>query len=90
MNQNFNYQPYTRLPVKAYQKADQLGPILEVITPHKGWVTIELTRIDKGIFRKATELPRETEDVLRQLLELERDAKEYLLTQWLTTPHSLP
>lgn len=82
--QTIPYWQYTKLKVNLFQKAEKMNPILEVFTPHKGAVIIELHKVDKGFFRKATELPKETQEVIKELYKLEREAKDYLLDQWLS------
>lgn len=64
-------------------KADKANPVIEVITPHKGVVFVEVKEVNKGLFRRATEVDRNTEKVLQELRELEYEAKEYLLSEWL-------
>ena len=80
---NVNYGLLTRLPVKVVAKADRLNPVIEVETPHKGTVFVELKVIENGLFRKATELDKKTDYVAEELYKLEREAKEYLLSKWL-------
>lgn len=86
MNENLNYASYTRLPTKTFLKADKANPVIEVLTPHKGVVFVEIKTVDKGMFRPATEIDKPTQVVLKELYDLEREAKNYLLTQWLTSP----
>ena len=81
--ENINYNLYTRLPTKTMMKADKANPVIEVITPHKGVVFVEVKEVDKGMFRKATEIDRKTDYVINELRNLEHEAKEYLLTKWL-------
>lgn len=81
--QIINYTLYTRLRVNLLQKADQGPAVIEVITPHKGVVFVEITEVDKGMFRKTTEVSRQTNSVIRDLWRLEAEAKDYLLQEWL-------
>jgi len=82
-NEIINYNLYTRLPCKLLQKAGNANPIIEVITPDKGVVFGEIKEIDKGMFRRATEVDRRTNTVIQELRRLEDDATQYLLTKWL-------
>lgn len=82
--ENINYNSYTRLPSKVLMKADKTNPVIEVITPHKGVVFVEIKEIDKGMFRRATEVDKKTNEVIKELWKLEDDAKDYLLNKWLT------
>lgn len=83
MVETINYNLYTRLPVRVLQKAEQLNNVLEVITPHKGVVFVELKTVDRGIFRQASEVEKNTNYVLEELRTLEREARDYLMEQWL-------
>ena len=79
-----NYKLYTRLPCNIVNKSDKGNSVLEVLTPHNGAVIIELDFVDKGMFRKATLLPKQTEHVIDELYNLENEAKNWLLNNWLT------
>ena len=83
--QTIRYELYTKLPTFLVNKAEQANPIIEVITPHKGAVIVEIKRVDSGIFRRATEVSKETQDVINELRTLEWEAKNYLLGEWLKT-----
>lgn len=65
-------------------KADRANAVIEVVTPHKGVVFIEITEVDKGVFRKATEVGKQTNRVIEEIWQLENEAKNYLLNQWLS------
>lgn len=82
---NINYKFYTKLPTEIFNKADKANPVIEVLTPHKGVVFVEIKKVDSGLFRKATEVDRKTVDVISELLELERQAKDYLLDKWVSS-----
>lgn len=56
--ENINYNIYTRLPCQTLMKADKANPVIEVITPHKGVVFLEIKQVDKGMFRRATEVDK--------------------------------
>ena len=84
--ENINYRKYTRLPCQTLMKADKANPVIEVITPHKGVVFIEIKEVDKGMFRKAIEIDRKTDEVIAELWKLEDEAKNYLLSEWLYPP----
>ena len=81
--ENINYSYYTRLPVKTLMKADKANPVLEVLTPQRGSVFLEIKSIDKGLFRRATEVDRNTNEVVNELIQLEVEARTYLLDKWL-------
>jgi len=81
--ENINYGAYTRLPTKVLNKADQANPVIEVLTPHKGVVFVEIKTVDKGFFRKATEIDRKTDSVTQELVTLEEEAKIFLLKNWI-------
>ena len=83
ITENINYNLYTRLPCRTLMKADKANPVVEVITPHKGVVFIEIKEVEKGIFRKATEVDKKTNSVINELFVLEIEAKNYLLDKWL-------
>lgn len=85
MTENLNYSSYTNLPVRTCLKADKAFPVIEVTTPHKGVVFVEVKEVDKGLFRHATEIYRETKYVVNELRNLETEAKEFLLREWLKT-----
>jgi hypothetical protein len=80
--ENINYNQYTRLPCRTLMKADEANPVVEVITPHKGVVFVEIKEVDKGMFRKATEIDKKTDFVMAELWKLEDEAKDYLLSKW--------
>lgn len=80
---NINYNLYTLLPATTVMKADNANPVIEVLTPHRGVVFIEIKTVDRGMFRPATEIDRNTNDVIAQLRNLEHEAKNYLLSEWL-------
>lgn len=82
--ETINYNLYTRLPVQVLQKAEQMNSVIKVITPHKGVVFVELKTVDKGLFRQASEVDQSTNYVLQELRTLEREARDYLLNEWLT------
>ena len=81
--QNINYKQYTKLPCRILVKADRSNPVIEVSTPHKGVVFVELKEVDKGIFRPATEVDKKTYDVIAELQKLEDESKNFLLKRWL-------
>ncbi len=80
--ENINYSHYTMLKCKTLVKADKANPVIEVLTPHKGVVFVEIKEVDKGIFRKATEIDRMTNGVISELRNLESEAKDFLLARW--------
>lgn len=82
--ENINYNYYTKLPTRLLVKADNANPVIEVITPHKGGVFVEIKRVDKGLFRRAAEIDKKTDDVISELRQLERESKDYLLNEWIT------
>lgn len=84
MNPIINYQKYFKLPVKCYQKADRANSTIEVVTPHKGVVFVEIDKIDKGMFKTATNIQQETNNVISEILMLEKEAKDFLLNKWLS------
>lgn len=79
-----NYSLYTKLPTKVLNKVDRANPVIEVLTPDKGVVFVEVKKVDKGFFRKATEIDKATNEVIGELRKLEYEAKEFLLSKWLT------
>ena len=87
--ENINYGKYTQLPTKVMNKADRLNPVVEVQTPHKGVVFVEIKKVDKGVFRTATEIDKQTNEVVDELIKLEIEARSFLLQQWLRTQNEL-
>lgn len=81
--ENINYNIYTRLPCQTLMKADKANPVIEVVTPHKGVVFVEIKEVDKGMFRRATEVDKKTDSVIQELWKLEDEAKDFLLSKWL-------
>lgn len=79
-----SWQSITRLPVREIVKSDSVGGAIEVITPHKGAVYIDYKETT-GMFTKKLVDKKYTE-IVAQLRELDWEAKEYLLGQWLNTP----
>lgn len=83
MHNQINYNLYTRLPAQILSKTDSPNSVLEVKTPHKGTVFIELKKVDTGMFKKASEVSVDIIEIVRTLGDLECEAKNYLLAQWL-------
>lgn len=77
------YKHYTKLLLRLSNKVDNAGAVLEISTPHKGIVIVELTKIDKGLFRSAKELYKQTDEVISEIRKIEYEAKDYLLDKWL-------
>lgn len=73
-----NLQDFTKLPLKELIKAENMGTEITVNTPHKGTVLIPTK--EGWLFK--TEV--DGKDIVSQILILEREAKEFLLDQWLT------
>lgn len=82
--QNINYGLYTKLPCRTLSKAGEVNFVVEVKTPHKGVVFVEIAEVDKGIFRRATELNRPTIKVMDDIWKLENESMDYLLEKWKT------
>ena len=80
---NINYQQFTKLPLSVRTKAENLGSVISVKTPHKGEVFIELTTIDRGIFRPAKRVEVQLDYITNELAKLDYEAKEYLMDKWL-------
>lgn len=83
MQQLINYSEYTKLPCRTLVKADRANPLVEVKTPHKGMVFVEIKKVDSGMFRQATEIDKKIDEILDEIWKLENEAKDYLLHQWL-------
>jgi len=81
-SENINYNNYTRLPCKTFVKADRANPVIEVRTPHKGIVFIEIKKVESGMFKPSCEVDRSTNSVIDQLHALEDEAKNHLLSKW--------
>lgn len=74
---------YTRLPVSEVVKAGYSYSSLIVQTPHKGEVVIELKDIHRPMFGGDTETEKSLQTLIIELHTLEREAVDYLLTEWL-------
>jgi hypothetical protein len=72
-----SFQNFTRLPVVEVVKSEKAHNEIMVSTPHKGPVIIPL--IEGWLFK--TE--KDASGVIKQIQQLENEAKEYLLEKWL-------
>lgn len=79
---NIDYGLYTKLPCRTLMKADKANPVVEVITPHKGVVFVEIKDLDKGMFRQPKEFDKKTDEVVREIWKLEDESMDYLMTKW--------
>ena len=80
MNQ-MNLQQVTKLPVIEITKSDGVGGAIQVQTPHKGTVIIDYKE-KAGFFGNKMQDKRMGE-IVKQIRDLEDEAREYLLGKWL-------
>lgn len=78
------YKDVTKLPVKVFERVNNSKRTIVVLTPHKGEVLIEEDELSRTMFGANARIDRDTEDVLRQIGRLEREAREFLFNEWLT------
>ena len=74
---------YTKLPVREIVKAGYSRTSLEVTTPHKGKVFVEIKKQHSPFFGGDTETEKTTEEIIKELLALEVEAMEFLLNKWI-------
>lgn len=82
--QIINYQEYSKLPIKHVVKPDSTKSHLEITTP-TGINYINLTKINFGFLGGANEIDLTIKEVIFQLRDIENEAKDYLLQEWLKT-----
>lgn len=77
-------QHFTRLPVRMVVVADKLMPDIIVRTPHAGECVVHLkSEHYPFLFGSAAQLERHADEVLGEVLSLERAATNFLYDQWL-------
>jgi len=76
-SQKINFQDFTELPVTSHLRADTTGGVVEVITPHKGKVNLDM-RYD-GMLNVYDKL---TTRLINEIKKLENESYEYLLDKW--------
>lgn len=77
-------QEYTSLPLKVVDIADRRLPDVIVSTPHRGDVDVALKEEHYPfLFGSVSQTERHAYEVIAELRELERDAKDFLLAKWL-------
>ena len=78
-----NIQDVIKLPIVVINRPDSAYPDVIVKTPHKGEVTVKLKETHYPfLFGSVTQIERYNEVVLRELYNIENDAKDFLLKQW--------
>lgn len=80
--QIINYQEYSKLPIKHVVKPDSTKSHLEITTP-TGINYISLTKILYGMLGGGNEIDIPFKEVIYQLKNIENEAKDYLLQEWL-------
>lgn len=80
-HQKFLFQDATELPLKEVVKFDGPGIAIIVQTP-MGEETIDYQQVDNPMFGAARNVEVPASKIIYRLRELERDSKDYLLTQW--------
>ena len=79
-----NYQLFTKLPLKQLYATNKTGGIVEVKTPHKGTIEIDLEEreVVGFIFTHDENRPLRSEEIISKLRTLELESKQYLLNEW--------
>lgn len=76
-------QSFTHLPVQEIQRVDGTGISAKVKTPHRGDVIIEYKEIHYPfLFGSVTETDKSSQEIISNLMNLEVEAKSYLLQEW--------
>ena len=84
-SKNRHIGSYTNLPVSEVAKAGYSASSLIVQTPHKGEVIIEIKKIHHPMFGGDTETEKTTQEIISELLLLQREARDYLFENWINT-----
>lgn len=78
-----NLQKYTRLPLSVIQVADKQFPTVIVKTP-TGETAIDLKETSYSLFGGLNVKEKSVVEVIEEIHELEVEAKNFLLNQWLS------
>jgi len=82
--QTINYEDYTKLPVKHIIRQDSSSSHLEITIP-TGIKSISLTRVHSGFLGGANEVNLTPKEIISELKDIENEAVDYLLQEWLKT-----
>ena len=82
--QQITFQKYTSLPIKEIVKSDSIGTAIHIHAP-QGDSIVEYKEIHYPfLFGSTTSLDTPAGKIIRKLYEIEDEAKDYLLKQWLS------
>jgi hypothetical protein len=80
---NQSLQEYTLLPLKVVSLASKPFPDVILETPHKGNVSIPLKEEHYPfLFGSATQTDRHVPNIVRDIRNIEEEAKDFLLKNW--------
>jgi len=75
-------EEFTKLPIKEIVRGDSIGSAFHVTTPHKGIVIIDNKERHIPFFGSDSTVEVPVEEIIRKILILEEESREFLFNKW--------